>query len=153
MTAENESCPIEYLLPSRATTEGAENQFSSVRGRSGEGNPGPLKTKQTLRVSAITQSVSPPRGANYGATCDETALTLLDISVSETDTPADNRLPDFPDDECDWPQLDDHTVVTEQGNNYFITKQNDRTFLIKVDFLNHKYHNQILLKIKFFMKY
>lgn len=79
LTAANEECPIEYLLPSRATTEGVENQFSAVRQDSGEGDPGPLKTKQTLRNNALTQSVAHPRGANYAAVSDQTALTLADM--------------------------------------------------------------------------
>lgn len=84
MTAANEDCPLQYITTSKVTSEGSENQFSSVRRKSGEGNPGPLKTKQSLRVDAMTQSVTPPRGANYRSTCDETALTLSDLVPDET---------------------------------------------------------------------
>jgi hypothetical protein len=109
---------MEYLLPSRATTEGAENQFSSVRQDSGEGDPGPLKTKQTLRNDALTQCVAHPRGANYSAVSDQTALTLSDLrqeikvqakKSTEESNPTDPILHQHS------VELDRHSKLTEKG--------------------------------------
>jgi len=75
----DEECQIEYLLPSRTTTECCENEFASVRTKCGEMNPGPLRVKEALRVDAVCQSVTPPRGSNYKDTLAITALNLRDL--------------------------------------------------------------------------
>jgi hypothetical protein len=112
---------MDYLLPSRATTEGCENQFSSARQDSGEQNPGPLKTKQTLRKDALTHSVAHPRGANYGAVCDVTALTLSDLGekIIQDDTnlevPVNRPHNSF--------HLQQHSQLTKKGLNSFLTIQ------------------------------
>lgn len=118
MMAANEECPFEYITTSKFTSEGSENQFSSLRQKTGEQNPGPLKTKQSLRVDAMTQSVTPARGANYRSTCDTTALTLADIAphpkVNQHALPVRPPGP-----EALPPALVNHSVVTKQGN-FFI---------------------------------
>lgn len=87
--------------------------------------PTALKTRQALRVDAITQSVTPSRGSNYRSTCDVTALTLADFPVNlqkgvEGPVMHLSDASSFTSEDFEWTNFDriiaSHSINTKKGN-------------------------------------
>lgn len=114
---------VEYILPSRASSEPCENGFSIVRERSGEQNPGPLKTKQQLRTIAIAQSLKVPRNCNYLKGDDFNLLEardLTDMASANAPRKISFNLSDLQNYENAQPN--NRTALQENGNFFVLLK-------------------------------